>query len=89
MVVPIAVAFLLTFYTPLAWWIAEPLRIIEQPQPADAIVVFAGGVGESGKAGGGVQERVGRAVAAVSGGSTRRRSCSRPATCSRFAKPKS
>ena len=26
--------------------------------PADAIVVFAGGVGESGKAGGGYQERV-------------------------------
>ncbi len=61
-VVPIALLFVLTFYTPLAWWLAEPLRIAELPRPADAIVVFAGGVGESGKAGGGVQERVGRAV---------------------------
>ena len=32
------------------------------PQPADAIVVFAGGVGESGQAGGGYQERVKQAV---------------------------
>ena len=32
------------------------------PQPADAIVVFAGGVGESGKAGGGAQERLKQAV---------------------------
>ena len=32
------------------------------PQAADAIVVFAGGVGESGKAGGGFQERVTQAV---------------------------
>ena len=61
-VVPIAALFVLTFYTPLAWWLAEPLRMAEQPRPADAIVVFAGGVGESGQAGGGVQERVGRAV---------------------------
>ena len=53
---------MLTFHTPLAWWLAEPLRIVEAPQPADAIVVFAGGVGESGGAGGGVQERVARAV---------------------------
>jgi uncharacterized SAM-binding protein YcdF (DUF218 family) len=34
----------------------------EPPQAADAIVVFAGGVGESGRAGTGVQERVARAV---------------------------
>lgn len=61
-VLPIAAALLLTFYTPLVWWVAEPLRITAPPQAADAIVVFAGGVGESGKAGGGVQERVGRAV---------------------------
>ena len=61
-VVPIAALFLLTFYTPMAWWLAEPLRITEGLRPADAIVVFAGGVGESGKAGSGVQERVGRAV---------------------------
>ena len=56
------VVFLLIFYSPLVWWLAEPLRIVETPQPADAVVVFAGGVGESGRAGGGVQERIGKAV---------------------------
>ncbi|HUQ87605.1 MAG TPA: ElyC/SanA/YdcF family protein [Vicinamibacterales bacterium] len=61
-IVPIALALLLVFYTPLAWWIAEPLRVSSPPQAADAIVVFAGGVGESGKAGVGVPERVGKAV---------------------------
>ena len=45
------------------WWLrraAADQR--EPPQPADAIVVFAGGVGESGEAGGGDQERVKQAV---------------------------
>jgi uncharacterized SAM-binding protein YcdF (DUF218 family) len=60
--VPIAVAVMLIFYTPLVWWIAEPLRFSSPPQTADAIVVFAGGVGESGKAGVGVSERVSKAV---------------------------
>jgi uncharacterized SAM-binding protein YcdF (DUF218 family) len=32
------------------------------PAPADAIVVFAGGVGETGKAGGGTQERTQHAI---------------------------
>jgi len=54
--------YLLVFYTNLAWWCAEPLRLSAAPVKADAIVVFAGGVGESGKAGGGHQERVKRAV---------------------------
>jgi len=36
--------------------------VVESPRPADAIVAFAGGVGESGKAGGGYQERVKQAV---------------------------
>ena len=52
----------LLFYTPVVWTIAGPLRVSEPPQPAQAIVVFAGGVGESGQAGGGYQERVKRAV---------------------------
>ena len=54
-------AYLLLFQTPVVWWFASPLKISEAPRPADAIVVFAGGVGESGKAGGGYQERVKRA----------------------------
>jgi uncharacterized SAM-binding protein YcdF (DUF218 family) len=54
--------YLLLFHTALPWILAEPLRISEPPRPADAIVVFAGGVGESGQAGGGYQERVKTAV---------------------------
>ena len=56
------VLFLLIFYSPLVWWLAEPLRVVQAPQVSDAIVVFAGGVGESGRAGGGAQERIGKAV---------------------------
>ncbi|HEX6164821.1 MAG TPA: ElyC/SanA/YdcF family protein, partial [Vicinamibacterales bacterium] len=67
-VVPAAILLVLTFYTPLVWWLAEPLKITAPPQPADAIVVFAGGVGESGTAGVGVQERVSKAVELYRGG---------------------
>jgi uncharacterized SAM-binding protein YcdF (DUF218 family)/glycosyltransferase involved in cell wall biosynthesis len=56
------ILYLLFFQSPMVWWLAEPLRIVEAPQPADAVVVFAGGVGESGRAGGGVQERISKAV---------------------------
>jgi len=52
----------LVFYTNLVWLIAAPLKMAEPARPADAIVVFAGGVGESGKAGGGAQERLKQAV---------------------------
>ena len=57
-----AVLYLLLFYTPFIWLVAEPLRMVEPSRQADAIVVFAGGVGESGKAGGGYQERVKEAI---------------------------
>lgn len=55
-------AYLVVFQSPFVWIVAEPLRMVAPPRPADAIVVFAGGVGESGKAGGGYQERVKHAV---------------------------
>ncbi len=42
--------YLLLYYTPLMWYVASPLKISQIPQKADCIVVFAGGVGESGKA---------------------------------------
>ena len=58
----LAVAYGLFFHTNLPWVLAEPLVVAAPPQPADAIVVFAGGVGESGQAGGGYQERVKAAV---------------------------
>jgi uncharacterized SAM-binding protein YcdF (DUF218 family) len=54
--------YALLFYTPLVWQLAAPLKIVDHPRPADAIVVFAGGVGESGLAGEGYQERVKHAV---------------------------
>ena len=50
------------FYTPVIWFVAGPLKISQVPQKADCIVVFAGGVGESGKAGQGYEERVEYAV---------------------------
>jgi len=51
-------AYLVLFHTPLPWIAAEPLRRSEPLRRVDAIVVFAGGVGESGQAGQGYQERV-------------------------------
>jgi uncharacterized SAM-binding protein YcdF (DUF218 family) len=65
-VVPIVagaiVAYAILFYTPLIWWIASPLKVESPLGKADAIAVFAGGVGESGKAGQGYEERVKYAV---------------------------
>ncbi len=61
-VLALAAAYVLMFHTPLVWWAAEPWRLAAEPRPADVIVVFAGGVGESGQAGGGYQERVKQAV---------------------------
>lgn len=53
----------LVLETPLLWVVAEPLRVVQAPQKADAIIILAGGAGESATAGGGYQERVGQAVA--------------------------
>ena len=61
-IVGLLLAYLLIFQTTFVWWAAEPLRVMELPRTADAIVVFAGGAGESGDAGGGYQERVKQAV---------------------------
>lgn len=58
----VAAAYLLVFQTNAIWWAAEPLRLQSPPVVADAVVVFAGGVGESGRAGGGAQERLKQAV---------------------------
>jgi uncharacterized SAM-binding protein YcdF (DUF218 family)/glycosyltransferase involved in cell wall biosynthesis len=58
----LATLYLLLFQTNVLWWVAEPLREDRLPQQADAIVVFAGGVGESGQAGGGQQERLKQAI---------------------------
>ena len=54
--------YVLTFGTNVIWAIAAPLRVSAPPVRSDAIVVFAGGVGESTLAGGGALERVKQAV---------------------------
>ncbi len=61
-ILAVAAVFAVLFYTPAVWWVASPLYLSQPPHTVDAIVVFGGGVGESGQAGGGYQERV---VAAV------------------------
>lgn len=49
--------YLLFFKTPFVWFLASPLRISDIPQKADAIVVFGGGVGETGSPGKSTIER--------------------------------
>jgi uncharacterized SAM-binding protein YcdF (DUF218 family)/glycosyltransferase involved in cell wall biosynthesis len=61
-IVGLAAVYLLLFQTSFVWWCARPLQLSAPPVAADAIVVFAGGVGESGQAGGGYQERVKQAI---------------------------
>jgi len=61
-VIGVAALYLLVFQTNFLWWVAEPLREDRTPVASDAIVVFAGGVGESGQAGGGQQERLKQAI---------------------------
>ncbi|MBI3616104.1 MAG: glycosyltransferase [Candidatus Omnitrophica bacterium] len=50
------------FHTPMVWWVAESLTVTAEPRSADAIVVFAGGVGESGEVSEAYQYRVKQAV---------------------------
>lgn len=50
------------FQTPLGWALGKPLVVANAPEKVDAIVVLGGGVGESGKAGQGYEERVSKAV---------------------------
>jgi uncharacterized SAM-binding protein YcdF (DUF218 family) len=65
-VIPLAAsilaAYIILFHTPLVWWAAYPLKVENPLKKADVIAVFAGGVGESGKAGQGYEERVKYAV---------------------------
>ncbi len=52
----------LLFNTPMVWLFARPLVVSTPLEHADAIVVFAGGVGESGRAAESYQERTQQAV---------------------------
>ena len=67
-ILALVAAYALIFETNLVWWAATPLKMTAPPTKADAIVVFAAGVGESGKAGGGAQERLKEAVDLYRGG---------------------
>lgn len=58
----LALVYLAVFHTPMVWFMAKPLTIQDAPQRSDAIVALGGGVGESGKAGQGYEERVDLAV---------------------------
>jgi len=49
--------YLILFKTPFIWFLARPLKISDEPQHADAIVVFGGGVGETGSPGKSTIER--------------------------------
>jgi len=62
-VIAVAAVYLVVFQTNLMWRAAGPLRMSSPPVRADAIVVFAGGVGENGRAGGGSPERIDEAAA--------------------------
>lgn len=52
-----ALLYLMLFNTPFIWFLAEPLKISQAPQKASAIVVFGGGVGETGSPGKSTIER--------------------------------
>lgn len=55
-------AVALVRWTPIAWFVADPLRLSYPPSAADAAVVFGGGAGELGEIGQGHQERIERAI---------------------------
>jgi len=55
-------AYCLLFKTSFIWFLASPLKISEAPQKADAVVVFGGGVGETGSPGKSTMERARYAV---------------------------
>jgi uncharacterized SAM-binding protein YcdF (DUF218 family)/glycosyltransferase involved in cell wall biosynthesis len=69
--VVLAALYTLVFHTNFVWFMAGPLKVTTPIVAADAIVVFAGGVGESGKAGGGAQERIERAIELYKAGLSR------------------
>ncbi|MDD2688911.1 MAG: ElyC/SanA/YdcF family protein [Candidatus Omnitrophica bacterium] len=56
------IAYLLLFKMPLIWFIASPLKLADKLQQADVIVVFGGGVGETGSPGKSTIERARYAV---------------------------
>lgn len=60
--------YILLFKTSFVWFLASPLKISDAPRHADAIVVFGGGVGETGGPGNSTIERARYAVGLYNGG---------------------
>jgi len=54
--------WLVVFHSPFVWFLASPLKISKTPEKADVIVVFGGGVGETGSPGKSTIERARYAV---------------------------
>ena len=68
----VLVGYLIVFHTPALWILARPLMVASAPEPADAIVVFGGGVGETGRANdSSYQDRVKTAIDLYHGGFAR------------------
>jgi len=57
LVISCVLLYFLLFNTPFLWFLASPLKISEAPQKADVILVFGGGVGETGSPGKSTIER--------------------------------
>ncbi|MBI3299580.1 MAG: YdcF family protein [Elusimicrobia bacterium] len=57
-----AAAFAVLRWSPMVWGLAEPLRLVEAPTTADAVIVLGDGAGESGAIGQSHEERVDRAI---------------------------
>lgn len=53
----VILSYFIIFYSPLVWFLAEPLKISQSPEKVDAILVFGGGVGETGSPGKSTTER--------------------------------
>ena len=53
----IAFFYIVIFCTPFVWFLASPLKIYDVPKKTDVIVVFGGGVGETGSPGKSTIER--------------------------------
>lgn len=54
----IPMLYTILFQTSLPWYVAQPLKIVHPLKKSDIVIVLGGGVGESGQAGQGYQERV-------------------------------
>ncbi len=60
--------FFMMFFSPLVYWAGYPLSSADKPERSDVILVFGGGVGETGRPGSSTFERAAAAVDLYRGG---------------------